>query len=220
MPNENVPCVSGEWCWLQPGVDEASVRAMFEAIYLLSMTLARYTLSGKEAARAYFASRDETLFLRLEARSERPGFLRLQLHIARDEETLRAWREGLIGERQITIRQVLRRELPTAGVLEWQRLGSEPYECFPEVRVGIGHRMPTADEWQLAARAIEAFNLLHDSLADARDGLQRRDLANGDEVFIETLEPELDAFPDNDGGFGARSQSADPSSRYRYRMAA
>ena len=199
-PATNPAMNPNDWCWLQPGVDAASVLAMFEAVYLMAMTLAWYTLSGKEAARACFTSCNRILYLRLETRYVRPGRLRIMLHIARDEETLAAWREGLVGASQITITAVPRSELPTAGIVEWCRLGREPYDELPMVTVGLERRRPSAAEWHIAARAIEAFDLLHDCFCESRDGLQRRQLASGEQVFIETLEPEFDAFPENDGG--------------------
>lgn len=215
------PMNPNEWCWLQPGVDGASVLAMFHAVYLMAMTLAWHTLTGREAARAYFASRDETLHLRLETRFVRPGRLRIMLHIARDDETLAAWREGLIGATQITIAAVPRQELPTAGIVEWCRLGREPYDELPLVTVGLEQRRPSAEDWHLAARAIEAFDVLHDCISrcygpgrgarvaplerdTCEDGLERLELASGEPVFIETLPPEFDAFPANDGGIVIR----------------
>jgi hypothetical protein len=178
---------------------------MFEEIYLLSTTFAWYSLSGREVVRARFFERDETLYLRLESRLEDPGFLRLALHIARDEETLRAWREGLIGEWQVTVTAVRRSELSAAAKAEWVKLGSEPYDLLPRVTVGLDGREPGVSEWHVSERALEAFNLLFDPFEDSSEGVQRRVLASGEEVELEVLAPEYDAFPKNDGGIRALS---------------
>ena len=198
-PTRLPPADAHEWSWLQPGVDEADVLTMFEEVYLFSTTFAWFTLSGQEAVRVRSRERAETLHLRLATRLERPGRLRLALHIARDEETLAAWREGLLGETEIIMTALWRSELSRAEVADWVRLGRERCELFPRVTVGIGRQMPSASEWHVAGRALEAFNLFHEPLFGSIEGPQRRTLVSGEEVELEILPREFHAIPVNDG---------------------
>jgi len=187
-----------EWSWLRPGVLPLSVLAMFEEVYLFSTTFAWYTLTGQEVVRARCSQ--DTLHLRLATRLERPGRLRLALHVARDADTLAAWDEGLLGETEIVVTAVWRSELSRAALAEWALLGRLRHELFPRVTVGVTRREPSASEWALARRALEAFNLLHEPLCGATEGVQTRTLQCGEEVELEILAPRYPAFPINDGG--------------------
>lgn len=186
------------WSWLRPGVLPRDVLAMFEEIYLFSSTFAWFTLTGQEVVRARLGG--ETVHLRLATRLEGPGRLRLALHLARDEETLAAWHEGLLGETEIVVTAVWRSELSRAALAEWVLLGRERRELFPRVTVGLARREPDVAEWALALRALEAFNLLHEPLCGGAEGVQIRTLQSGEEVELEVMPPSLPSFPINDGG--------------------
>jgi predicted nucleic acid-binding protein len=191
------------WSWLDPECDRAALETLFDQILDLSSTFAWYTLSGQEATRVELPQRAEILHLRLEAREALDRRLRLALHVARDEATLAAWRRGEIGPDQITICEVLREELSSEAYAERLALDRPDAAVFPRVTVGPEGRAPTRSEWQVAARALMAFNALHDPLEGGEEGRQTRLLDHGEVALIEVLEAEYLRFPENDGALTA-----------------
>jgi hypothetical protein len=179
---------------------------MFEQIALFATTFAWYVLSGRETIRARFDDGDE-LHLRLEARRRLDGELALALHVAPDSETLAAWREGLRGDRQVTIEAIEWAELSLRAADESSFISCEPCDRYPRVGAGIRRSEPGRTEWWTAMRGLEAFNALFDNSSSAL-GRQRRVLADLTGVELEILEPELFAFDPNDDSVRVAKLSA------------
>ncbi len=199
----------GAWRWLDDDCDRAALETCCEQILDLGSTFAWYTMSGQEAVRVERSGGEEVFHIRLEAREGLDQRLRLALHVARDEDTLEAWRRGQTGPTEIIIKEVLREELSREAFGERLALERPDSWVYPRVVVGSDARPPRSEEWQVAARALMSFNALYDPLEGDEGGLQTRKLDDGEDVVLELLGPEFILFPENDGALEGEFESAE-----------